>query len=76
MNKNNVQPVDSPPYPHPPPGNYPPVQPQPTIVTVMPLGPESARMTCPHCHNEVATVTKKETSTMAYVAGFVLALFG
>lgn len=68
MNANDVQPVGSPTTQ----GNNP----QTIVIVQSSLGPESARMTCPKCHQDISTVVKKEPSTMAYISGFCLALFG
>lgn len=73
-------------YPPGPAGAYPtgPIPPpgvtvpeQATIVTtVVPLGPQSTRMTCPHCHFDVSTSTKTEPGLIAYISGALIALFG
>ncbi|XP_076046951.1 lipopolysaccharide-induced tumor necrosis factor-alpha factor isoform X2 [Oratosquilla oratoria] len=46
------------------------------VTTVVPLGPQSTHMICPHCHAEVDTATKSEPSLIAYLSGFVIALLG
>ncbi|XP_053995032.1 LITAF domain-containing protein [Hylaeus anthracinus] len=49
----------------------------PTIVTtIVPLGPESTRTICPHCHAEIDTTTKTEPGMIAYISGVVIALMG
>lgn len=62
------------PGPAPPPGAVPPEQ--AIVTTVVPLGPQSTRMTCPHCHFEISTSTKTEPGIIAYISGALIALFG
>ncbi|KAF2355708.1 LPS-induced tumor necrosis factor alpha factor [Trinorchestia longiramus] len=49
----------------------------PTIVTtIVPLGPQSTHMICPHCRSEVDTATKTSPSPMAWVASLLICCLG
>lgn len=49
----------------------------PTILTtVVPVGPQSTHMICPHCLAEIETSTKTEPGMIAYISGVVIALLG
>ncbi|XP_058460239.1 lipopolysaccharide-induced tumor necrosis factor-alpha factor homolog isoform X1 [Malaya genurostris] len=54
--------------------------PQPTgasiITTVVPVGPQTTHMICPSCHAEINTQTTTSPGLIAYVSGFLIALFG
>lgn len=52
---------------------------QPTVVTqviITQVGPHSTHMSCPSCHADIKTNTKSTPGTIAYVSGFLIALFG
>jgi len=50
---------------------------QPIIVTtVIPVGPEATRMTCPSCHSEIDSAIRKEPGLIAWISGGVLLLLG
>ncbi|XP_040150925.1 LITAF domain-containing protein isoform X1 [Anopheles arabiensis] len=46
------------------------------VTTVVPIGPQSTHMICPSCHAEVNTKTTTSPGMIAYVSGFLIALFG
>lgn len=49
----------------------------PTIITtVVPVGPASTHMICPSCHAEINSQTTTSPGLIAYVSGFLIALFG
>ncbi|XP_062543759.1 LITAF domain-containing protein-like [Armigeres subalbatus] len=49
----------------------------PTIITtVVPVGPASTHMICPSCHAEIVSQTTTSPGLIAYVSGFLIALFG
>lgn len=63
----------------PPSSPFTAAQPQngPTILTtVVPVGPQSTHMICPHCLAEIETSTKTEPGMIAYISGVVIALLG
>lgn len=41
-----------------------------------PLGSQPTHVICPHCQAEVDTVTKSRPSSMAWLSGLILCLFG
>ena len=50
---------------------------QTTIVTtVVPIGPQTTHMICPHCHAEINTSTKTSPGLIAYVSGLIIAMLG
>lgn len=54
-----------------------PQQNGPTIITtVVPVGPASTHMICPSCHAEINSQTTTSPGLIAYVSGFLIALFG
>lgn len=46
------------------------------ITTVVPVGPQTTHMICPSCHAEINTQTTTSPGLIAYVSGFLIALFG
>jgi len=46
-----------------------------TVIVQAPLGPESVRMQCPHCHADISTETDKTPSSKAWIVGLVLGFF-
>lgn len=46
------------------------------VTTVIPLGPHSTHTICPSCGNEVNTKTRSSPGLIAYVSGFLIAVFG
>lgn len=64
----------------PPASPYTATVPQPTgpaiITTVVPVGPQTTHMICPSCHSEINTQTTTSPGLIAYVSGFLIALFG
>ncbi|XP_037086489.1 LITAF domain-containing protein-like [Pollicipes pollicipes] len=58
----------------------PPVAPHqvhvPVVTTVVPPGPNPTHMICPHCHAEIESSVKTSPSTMAWISGGLIALFG
>lgn len=64
----------------PPASPFVPNVPQPTgpaiITTVVPVGPQTTHMICPSCHSEINTQTTTSPGLIAYVSGFLIALFG
>ena len=48
----------------------------PVVTTVVPPGPNPTHMICPHCHAEIESTVKTSPSTMAWVSGALIALFG
>lgn len=46
------------------------------LTTVVPLGPQSTRMTCPHCRAEISTTTSSVPGIIAYVLGAAICLVG
>ncbi|XP_021955091.1 LITAF domain-containing protein isoform X2 [Folsomia candida] len=54
-----------------------PIVPGPTIVTtIIPIGPRSTHMVCPHCHCEILTSTQTTPGMIAYISGAIIALLG
>jgi hypothetical protein len=53
------------------------ITPGPTIVTtIIPVGPRSTHMVCPHCHAEILTATKTTPGLIAYISGTLIAVLG
>ncbi|KAF0309044.1 Lipopolysaccharide-induced tumor necrosis factor-alpha factor [Amphibalanus amphitrite] len=48
----------------------------PVVTTVVPPGPNPTHMICPHCHAEIESTVKTSPSTMAWLSGALIALFG
>lgn len=46
------------------------------LTTIVPVGPESTHMICPHCHAEIDTTTKTEPGLIAYILGTIICLIG
>lgn len=46
------------------------------VTTIVPLGPQTTHMICPHCHHEIDTATKTTPSKMAWIASLVICLIG
>lgn len=46
------------------------------VTTVIPLGPHSTHTICPSCGCEVNTRTRSSPGLIAYVSGFLIAVFG
>lgn len=46
------------------------------MTTVVPIGPHSTHMVCPSCHSEINTKTRSSPGLIAYVSGFLIAVFG
>ncbi|KAK4319022.1 hypothetical protein Pmani_010001 [Petrolisthes manimaculis] len=46
------------------------------VTTVVPLGPQSTHMICPHCHAEVDTTTKTYPSVVAWLSGLIICIVG
>ncbi|KAG5679424.1 hypothetical protein PVAND_008991 [Polypedilum vanderplanki] len=46
------------------------------VTTVIPLGPHSTHTICPSCGCEINTKTKTSPGLIAYVSGFLIAVFG
>ncbi|KAJ3629436.1 hypothetical protein MTP99_013829 [Tenebrio molitor] len=91
MNKNSAPPPYSPPPSAPPSyaqavGGVPPTSPfipHPTLMkgpsivtTVVPVGPDSTHMICPHCHAEIDTTTDTKPGNIAYIAAALICLMG
>uniref|UniRef100_A0A0A9ZGQ8 Lipopolysaccharide-induced tumor necrosis factor-alpha factor n=1 Tax=Lygus hesperus TaxID=30085 RepID=A0A0A9ZGQ8_LYGHE len=57
---------------------YQPVtkQPQVIVTTVVPVGPDSTHMICPHCRFEIESSTTRKPGIIAYLSGFVIFLLG
>lgn len=47
-----------------------------TQVIVTQVGPHSTHMSCPSCHADIKTITKNTPGSVAWVSGFLIALFG
>ncbi|CAO1333873.1 unnamed protein product [Diamesa hyperborea] len=46
------------------------------VTTVVPIGPHATHMICPNCHCEINTKTRSSPGLIAYVSGFLIAVFG
>lgn len=46
------------------------------VTTVIPLGPHSTHTICPSCGSEINTKTRSSPGLIAYVSGFLIAVFG
>lgn len=46
------------------------------VTTVVPISRTSTHMICPSCHAEIETTTRTEPGMIAYLSGFLIALFG
>lgn len=46
------------------------------VTRVVTLGPHSTHMTCPSCNSDVNTKVKSSPGVVAWVSGFLIALFG
>lgn len=46
------------------------------VTTVVPVGPHTTHMICPHCHAEIDTTTKTEPGMIAYILGTIICLIG
>jgi len=70
------------PYVPPPTGNLYTQQPQGgnapqmIVTTVVPVGPGSTHMVCPHCHAEIDTAVRTEPGLLAWLSGGLLLLMG
>lgn len=64
----------------PPSSPFTPQQPvlngQQIVTTVVPIGAQATHMICPNCHQEMNTRTTTAPGLIAYVSGFLIALFG
>lgn len=47
-----------------------------TQVIVSQVGPYSTHMSCPSCQADIKTITRNTPGTIAWVSGFLIALFG
>ncbi|EDV39830.1 hypothetical protein KR018_008148 [Drosophila ironensis] len=57
-------------------GPYTPVANTTIVTTVVPISRTSTHMICPSCHAEIETTTRTEPGMIAYLSGFLIALFG
>ncbi|XP_015437963.1 PREDICTED: lipopolysaccharide-induced tumor necrosis factor-alpha factor homolog isoform X2 [Dufourea novaeangliae] len=64
-----------PPLPPSPPGNHE-GQPNVVIIGAPQFGPESQRLTCPHCQASISTHVEKESNTKTHLFALVLCIFG
>lgn len=46
------------------------------VTSVIPLGPHATHTICPSCGIEINTKTRKTPGLIAYVSGFLIAVFG
>jgi len=46
------------------------------LTTVIPLGPRSTHMVCPHCNAEIESSTQATPGLIAYISAGVIALLG
>lgn len=46
------------------------------VTTIIPLGPHSTHTICPSCGIEINTKTRSSPGLIAYVSGFLIAVFG
>jgi hypothetical protein len=46
------------------------------VTTVVPVGPDSTHMICPHCHAEIDTTTDTKPGNIAYIAAALICLMG
>lgn len=46
------------------------------VTTVIPLGPHATHTICPSCGTEINTKTRSSPGLIAYVSGFLIAVFG
>lgn len=53
-----------------------PVITQQIVTTVVTIGPHSSHMVCPICHANINSRTRSSPGLVAWVTGFLLALFG
>lgn len=58
-------------------GQIPAANAPPTIVTtIVPLGPKTTHMVCPHCQHEINTATKTSPSRTAWIASLIICCLG
>lgn len=46
------------------------------VTTIIPLGPHATHTVCPTCGSEINTKTRSSPGLIAYVSGFLIAVFG
>lgn len=69
-------PTQMPPPPYMDINSPPQVQPSVVVVGTTAFGPESQRLTCPYCHNNITTTVETEANTKTHLFAFLLCIFG
>ncbi|XP_063700034.1 lipopolysaccharide-induced tumor necrosis factor-alpha factor homolog [Culicoides brevitarsis] len=61
---------------NPPGAGATPVVTQQIVTQVVTIGPHSTHMICPSCHADINSKTRSNPGLIAWVSGFLIALFG